>query len=99
MPGKSQGEKIPDAEIKNFLALNKIPNWRKKLSNDWVEPFIYDNHKWASVSHLFEASKYHYQSLPNYLHFQPIVLYPFYKYLIFYLNHLKLKIFFIKISF
>jgi predicted NAD-dependent protein-ADP-ribosyltransferase YbiA (DUF1768 family) len=58
MPGKSPGEKITDEEIKNFLALNKIPNWRKKLSNDWVEPFTYNNHKWASVSHLYEASKY-----------------------------------------
>ena len=58
IPGKSNGETIPDDEIKNFLSLNKIPNWRKKLSNDWIEPFTYDNHKWASVSHLYEASKY-----------------------------------------
>jgi len=58
MPGKMSGEKIPDKEIKHFLTLNKIPNWRKKLSNDWVEPFVYDKHRWASVSHLMEASKY-----------------------------------------
>lgn len=58
MPGKMNGEKIPDLEIKDFLLLNKIPNWRKKLSNDWIEPFTYDKHKWASVFHLYEASKY-----------------------------------------
>lgn len=58
MPGKAYGEKIPQSEIKNFLKLNKIKNWRKKLANDWVEPFEYDKHKWASVSHVYEASKY-----------------------------------------
>jgi predicted NAD-dependent protein-ADP-ribosyltransferase YbiA (DUF1768 family) len=58
MPGKADGERIPQSEIKNFLKLNKIKNWRKKLSNDWVEPFEYDKHKWASVSHLYEGSKY-----------------------------------------
>lgn len=58
MPGKANGEKIPEDEIKNYLKLNKIKNWRKKLSNDWIEPFEYDKHRWASVSHLYEASKY-----------------------------------------
>ena len=58
MPGKADGERIPQSEIKNFLKLNKFKNWRKKLANDWVEPFEYDKHKWASVSHLYEASKY-----------------------------------------
>ena len=58
IPGKSNGEKIPLNEVKHFLKLNKIKNWRKKLSNDWIEPFEYDKHKWASVTHLYEASKY-----------------------------------------
>jgi predicted NAD-dependent protein-ADP-ribosyltransferase YbiA (DUF1768 family) len=58
LPGKLNGEKIPDEEIKHYLKLNKIKNWRKKLSNEWIEPFEYDKHKWASVKHLYEASKY-----------------------------------------
>jgi len=58
LPGKMQGETIPSDEIKHFLVLNKIPNWRKKLSNEWIEPFVYDKHKWASVFHAYQASKY-----------------------------------------
>jgi len=65
IPGKLGGEKIPTTEIKHYLELSE--NWRKKLSNDWIEPFVFDNHRWASVTHLYEALKH--RSKPEYLHY------------------------------
>jgi predicted NAD-dependent protein-ADP-ribosyltransferase YbiA (DUF1768 family) len=67
-PGRMPGEEIPDEEVKNFLLLNKIPHWRKKLSNEWIEPFTYDDRKWASVYHVCKASKYK-SNLPKYASF------------------------------
>ena len=65
IPGRLCGEKIPTTEIKHYLELPE--NWRKKMSNDWTEPFIFDNHRWASITHLYEALKH--RSKPEYLHY------------------------------
>ena len=65
VPGRLGGEKIPPTEMKHFLGLPE--NWRRKMSNDWVDPIVFDNHRWASVTHLYEALKH--RSKPEYLHY------------------------------
>jgi hypothetical protein len=38
LPGKGTGEQIPLEQRQNFAQLAGIPQWRKKLSDFWVNP-------------------------------------------------------------
>ena len=58
-PGKADGEKIPETKRSHYVALSKIPEWRKKLDDSWIGDVItIDTHNWSSVSHYLEGAKY-----------------------------------------
>ena len=61
LPGKGADEEIPPENEGDYFELGKIDNWRRKLSNDYVGEdgyFEYDGKKWASVTHLYEGTKF-----------------------------------------
>ena len=58
-PGKGTGETIDKERVGEFSVLSHIDNWRRKLDDMWSEsPFTIDKHRWASVEHYMEGTKF-----------------------------------------
>ena len=57
-PGKGAGEHLAPEDKDKFKELSKIKDWRKKLSNFWIAPFILHGKRWASVEHYYQGSKF-----------------------------------------
>lgn len=56
LPGKGADEYVKDPQ--KYTELSQIKDWRKMLSNFWVEPFRLDGLTWNSVEHYYQASKF-----------------------------------------
>ena len=58
-PGKGANEKIEDNRRNEFAVLTKMKDWRRKIDDSWTEaPFLIERHRWASVDHYLQASKF-----------------------------------------
>ena len=53
--GKGKHEFVNNYTMYNEL--NKIPNWRRILSNFYTEPFIFEGKTYNSVEHAFQSYK------------------------------------------
>lgn len=53
-PGLIDGEIVTE----DFSELECVPNWRRKLSNSWIQPFKHQDLIWNSVEHYYQASKF-----------------------------------------
>jgi predicted NAD-dependent protein-ADP-ribosyltransferase YbiA (DUF1768 family) len=68
-PGYGAGEKMLESKKEEYAQLGKIENWRKMLSNFWIAQFDLDGHKWASVEHYYQGSKFKKENPDFYLQF------------------------------
>lgn len=58
LPGKGNGEKIGPEGITAYSALSNIMDWRRKLDDNWTSEIVLDSHRWKSVQHYYQASKF-----------------------------------------
>ena len=68
-PGKGTGEKIPADLRKGYVDLSRINDWRRQLSNFYVAPFYLDRHKWNTVEHYYQGSKFKLNNYDFYVKF------------------------------
>lgn len=57
-PGYGSGEQIPANMILEYKSLNKLKNWRRKLSDEWPVQITIDGHRWNSAMHYYLGSQY-----------------------------------------
>ena len=78
LPGTGSGETIERADIPKYAELAKeTPQWRKMLSNVWEPPgddrdkalFVLDDHKWRTLEHYLQGSKFRKENPKHYLQF------------------------------
>ena len=78
LPGTGSGETIERADIPKYAELAKeTPQWRKMLSNLWEPPgddrdkalFVLDDHKWRTLEHYMQGSKFRKEHPKHYLQF------------------------------
>jgi predicted NAD-dependent protein-ADP-ribosyltransferase YbiA (DUF1768 family) len=55
-PGKGNNEYVTNPDY--YKELSKVPDWRKTLSNFYVQPFILDGEEWNSLEHWYHAAKF-----------------------------------------
>ena len=68
LPGKGTGEIIPKDKMIDYKDLKTIPDWRRKLDDTWTSdetPIEIGGHKYASVEHYYQASKFVYPGSPK----------------------------------
>lgn len=58
LPGKGNGEKVGSEGVTSYSALSNIMDWRRKLDDNWTSEIILDSHRWKSVQHYYQASKF-----------------------------------------
>jgi len=68
-PGSGAGETLGPEGVKEYDDLKRIPGWRKMLSNVWPAVFMLDGHKWLSVEHYYQGSKFKRGNKDYYLQF------------------------------
>jgi predicted NAD-dependent protein-ADP-ribosyltransferase YbiA (DUF1768 family) len=56
--GKGSGESIPTSKIIEFINLNRITDWRKKLDDSWEAPFTVDRHRWNTIEHYLLGAQF-----------------------------------------
>lgn len=56
--GKDKHDKVPEDKLSEFDKLNKITDWRRKLSTFGTSNFIIDSKTWKTVEQYFHASKF-----------------------------------------
>jgi predicted NAD-dependent protein-ADP-ribosyltransferase YbiA (DUF1768 family) len=68
-PGYGSGEKMVESKKQDYAELAKIKDWRKMLSNFWIAEFDLDGHRWTSVEHYYQGSKFQQNNPDFYLQF------------------------------
>jgi predicted NAD-dependent protein-ADP-ribosyltransferase YbiA (DUF1768 family) len=69
LPGHGAGEKLGPEGDSAYEELAKISQWRKKLSNFWPAEFTLDGHRWLSVEHYYQGSKFKKNNKEFYIQF------------------------------